>query len=413
MKTNKQLLEVAIKQLGNTGGKYRSYAGYGGSWCNMFVYWLFNANGCGSLFPMTTKYQKTYCPTSIEWCKKNLAEIPIYLALPCDIIYFDWDKNGVPNHIGVVESKKSTSEIKTIEGNTNGGKVARKDRAAKYVLGVYRPHFAPSGLKKEKLSVDGSFGYRSIYMLQVALGITADGILGKATIRALQKAAGASQDGAFGPATARKVQKMVGAKQDGAFGEQSVRKLQEWINKKAFATASAPSTSKPTAPANTTNAQKIVDQIKKLAWANGTAKSKYAYKTGAPKDACKKAMARHGYKKKTQWSDCGDYVNTVVRETGIDTGFVVQRAVKASFPSPGSHFVIVHKGKAIPDSILKAGDIIRYKKKSGQHSMFYLGGGLISDAGLKNRFANIRKNDHRYNKSNVRKSTIQVLRVKG
>ena len=412
MKTNKQLLEVAIKQIGNTGGKYRSYVHASGSWCDMFVFWLFDANGCGSLIPWKGQ-QRTYCPASIKWCDNNLAQIPIYLAMACDIIYFDWDKNGTPNHIGVVESKVNTSEIKTIEGNTNGGKVARKTRAAKYVQGVYRPHFVPTGLKKEKLSIDGSFGYKSIYMLQVALGITADGILGKATVRALQKAAGASPiDGAWGPATSRKVQRMIGAVQDGQFGPASVRKLQEWTNKKVFPAASKPATSKPTSPANTTNAQKIVVQIKKLAWANGTAKSKYAYKTGAPKDACKKAMTKHGYKTKSKWSDCGDYVNTVVRETGIDKDFVVQLAVKANFPAPGPHFSIVHKGKAIPDGVLKAGDIIRYKKKSGQHAMFYLGDGLISDAGLKNRFANIRKNDHRYNKSNVRKSTIQVLRAK-
>lgn len=82
MKTNNQLLAVAVKQLGNNGSKYRKYAGYGGSWCNMFVYWLFNANGCGTLFPMKTQYQKTYCPTSIKWCNANLAMIPAYLVMP-------------------------------------------------------------------------------------------------------------------------------------------------------------------------------------------------------------------------------------------------------------------------------------------------------------------------------------------
>ena len=153
--------------------------------------------------------------------------------------------------------------------------------------------------------------------------------------------------------------------------------------------------------------------MKNLAWAYGTAKSKYDYKTGAPKSACKTAMNKYGYKGKAKQSDCGNFVNTVVREAGIDKSFVVQRSVKAAFPSAGSHFSIVHKGKAIPDGILKAGDIIRYKKKSGQHAMFYFGDGKICDAGLKNRFGNIRKNDHRYNGSNVKKNTIQVLRVKG
>lgn len=249
MKTNKELLAVAIKQLGNTGGKYRKYVGEGGSWCDMFVYWLFNANGCGSLLNWTTKAQKINCPTSILWCKKNLAEIPPYIAMPCDIIYFDWDKNGRPNHIGIVESKVSTSAIKTIEGNTSGGKVARKNRETKYVCGIYRPHFAPSGLKKERLTVDGEFGYKSVYMLQVMLGgLTTDGILGIKTIKKLQAYLGVKQDGSWQKKTSLALQKKISVKQDGAFGEKSVRALQTYINKKCFSDTqnSSSSGSKPT-----------------------------------------------------------------------------------------------------------------------------------------------------------------------
>jgi len=245
MKTNTQLLEVARKQLGNTGGKYRKYVGASGSWCDMFVFWLYDANGNGSLIPWKGS-QRTYCPASIQWCKKNLAQIPLYLAMPCDIIYFDWDKNGNPNHIGIVESKVSTSVIKTIEGNTNGGKVARKNRDAKYVQAIYRPHFVPTGLKKERLAEDGSFGYKSVFMLQVALNIKADGILGLATVKALQKKAGCSQDGQFGKGTAKAVQKMVGVTADGAFGPNSVKALQKWINTKLYSNTQQP-TPKPSA----------------------------------------------------------------------------------------------------------------------------------------------------------------------
>lgn len=267
MKTNKQLLQVAISQLGNSGGKYRKFAGItSGPYCESFVYWLFNANGCGSLLPWKGT-QRTYCPDGIKWADKNLALIPPYIALPCDLIYFDWEKNGRPNHVGIVEAKVSTGTIKTIEGNTSGKKngktvsgiVARKTRDTKYVQGVYRPHFAPSGLKRSKLKVDGEMGYKTVYMLQDVLKIKTDGILGKATVRALQKAAGASQDGAFGPATARKVQAMTGAKVDGQFGEASVRKLQEWINKKAYPTSAAKLTtpSKPTTTKATLKSRRI------------------------------------------------------------------------------------------------------------------------------------------------------------
>ncbi len=418
MTSNTDLLKIAQKHLGQGGAVFRKYCGLpsGAAWCNAFVDYIANEGGVKSLYFNGAK--ETYCPHSIAWCKKNLAMIPLYIAMPMDIIYFDWDRNNVPNHIGFVRATKDTSSIYTIEGNTDGGKVAQKTRPSKYVCGIFRPHF-PHTFNNKKLTVDGVMGYQTIGGLQKALKTlkyytgSVDCILGLGTVKALQKWAGVSQDGQWGTGTSKAIQKKIGTSADGAFGVNSVKALQKWINANAFPTVSGgtASASKPSAP--TSNAQKLVNKMKELAWANGTAKKKYAYSTGAPKEACKKAMKKHGYNTKVKWSDCGNFVNTVVREAGVDKNFVVQRAVKKAFPSAGSHFTVVHKGKAIPDGFLKAGDIIRYKKKSGQHAMFYLGGGLICDAGLKNRFANIRKNDHRYNGSNVKKSTIQVLRPKG
>lgn len=260
MMTNKQLLSVAVKQLGNTGGKYRKYVGEGGNWCDMFVYWLFNANGCGALLNWTTKAQKINCPTSIRWCKKNLAQIPLYLAQPCDLIYFDWDRNGNPNHIGIVEERDSTKAIHTIEGNTSGGKVARKHREGKYVQGVFRPHFKGE-FKLKTLAVDGDCGYNTIANLQKALGGCAvDGVLGKATVNRLQQYLAIKQDGNWGTQTSKAVQsKMCGFKGkavDGAFGKQSVMALQRWINSKLYS-ATKPATTKPatTKPATTPTAK--------------------------------------------------------------------------------------------------------------------------------------------------------------
>ena len=418
MTSNTELLKIAQKHLGQGGAVFRKYCGLpsGAAWCNAFVDYVANEGGVKSLYFNGAK--ETYCPHSIAWCRKNLAQVPLYIAMPMDIIYFDWDRNNVPNHIGFVRATKDTSSIYTIEGNTDGGKVAQKTRPSKYVCGIFRPQF-PHTFNNKKLTVDGVMGYQTIGGLQKALKTlkyytgSVDCILGLGTVKALQKLAGVSQDGQWGTGTSKAIQKKIGTSADGAFGVNSVKALQKWINANAFPTVSGSTTTASKPSATTSNAQKLVNKMKELAWANGTAKKKYAYSTGAPKDACKKAMKRHGYNTKVKWSDCGNFVNTVVREAGIDKSFVVQRAVKKAFPSAGSHFTIVHKGKAIPDGLLKAGDIIRYKKKSGQHAMFYLGGGLICDAGLKNRFANIRKNDHRYNGSNVKKSTIQVLRPKG
>lgn len=231
MTQNKELYEIAKKYIGTTGREARAYCGLpqGASWCDAYVSFIFYKGGLKDLYCKGTK--QTYCPTSIRICESLLAQIPVYLALPMDVIFFDWEHNGIPNHIGFVKQKKSASEIVTHEGNTSGGIVAEKTRTANYVQAVFRPHFkAPAKPDTYILKVDGNFGYKSIYSLQHVLGIKEDGILGKATVKALQKACGASCDGAWGANTSRKVQKMTGATSDGVFGQASVKSLQAWIN---------------------------------------------------------------------------------------------------------------------------------------------------------------------------------------
>ena len=234
MTSNTELLKIAQKHLGQGGAVFRKYCGLpsGAAWCNAFVDYVANEGGVKSLYFNGAK--ETYCPHSIAWCRKNLAQIPLYIAMPMDIIYFDWDRNNVPNHIGFVRATKDTSSIYTIEGNTDGGKVAQKTRPSKYVCGIFRPHFKPNSIKNSKLNVDGIFGYNSIGGLQKALGITVDGVLGLNTVKALQKKAGVSADGQWGNGTSKAVQKMIGVTADGAFGPNSVKALQKWINAKVY-----------------------------------------------------------------------------------------------------------------------------------------------------------------------------------
>lgn len=411
--TNNELLKIAQKHLGQGGARFRKFAGLpsGAAWCNAFVDYVANEGGVSALYFNGKK--ETYCPHSIKWCKANLAELPLYLAMPMDIIYFDWDRNGNPNHIGFVRGHKNTDSIYTIEGNTSGGIVAQKTRNGKYVQGIYRPHFTVKGLKKEKLAVDGDFGFKSIYNLQCALGCGTDGVLGKVTVKALQKKAGASADGAWGRNTSKAVQKMTGAKVDGEFGKNSVIALQKWINKVNYPSATKkPSTEKPKPSA--TKADKLIAKAKELAWAYGTPEKKYKYKTGSPKAVCKKALKKYGWAdSKAEMSDCGDNVSAIVRESGIDKSFKALHGTKTPFPKTEKAFNIVHTG-AIPKGFLKAGDIIRYKKKNGhQHAMIYYGNGKVCEASHHTFFLVIRKDTKRYaDGSKVKKDTIQVLRVK-
>ena len=243
MKSNTQQLAIAKKYLGQGGSKFRKFCGLpaGAAWCDAFVTTIFAEAGNKSLFCDGKK--QTYCPTTIKWCQKNLASVPPYLALPSDIIFFDWEPNNIPNHIGFVRERKDCDAIYTIEGNTSGSIVANRTRATKYVCGIFRPHFK-AAYKLGTLEVDGLYGYNSIAMTQKALkakGLYSgdiDGILGQGTVKGIQKLCGATADGLWGTATSKKLQKFLGVKQDGLFGKDSTKALQKWVNKVTTSTPS-------------------------------------------------------------------------------------------------------------------------------------------------------------------------------
>ena len=389
-KNNTELLAIAQKHLGQGGATFRKYCGLpsGAAWCNAFVTYIFAEGGDASLYCNGKK--QTYCPTSIKLCAKDMAQIPLYLAMPMDVIYFDWDRNGVPNHIGFVRGKVSTETINTIEGNTNGSKVANKTRPAKYVCGIFRPHFKAS-YKIGVLTVDGDFGYSSIAMLQTVLGITVDGILGKGTVMALQKRAGCSADGAWGNGTSKAVQKMVGTKVDGAFGSNSVKALQNWINKQY-----KPESYKPVpapAPAPTPKAyggafpdlvthsgQKIAYTARDLAWAKGTKKATYKYPKGSARQAFKVAINRV-YPKRSSWSkqcaagaSCDVGAGTIIRFSGYDT--TVPRGLQEQIPHFKKSSLWTKTGNT---KCTKAGDVALHSGK-GSHIWIGLGDGNLAEA---------------------------------
>ena len=397
MKSNIELLRIAQKYIGQGGARFRKFCGLpgGAAWCNAFVDYIANEGGVSALYFNGKK--ETYCPTSIKWCNKNLALIPPYLALPMDIIYFDWEKNGVPNHIGFVRSKKDTNTILTIEGNTNGGVVAQKTRAVKYVQGIYRPHFKGT-FKLGMIAVDGECGYSTIANLQRALKMSFnDGILGKATVKALQKKAGCTADGAWGPATSKAVQKLVGAKVDGEFGPASVRSLQAWINKQNGAKPVTPTPAPKPAPTPSKSTytgafpdlvvhsgQKIAETAKALAYPKGTKKATYTYGKGKATAAFIAAINRV-FPNRSTWSkqcqagaSCDVGAATVIRASGIDPK--IPRGLEEQIPylEKSNRFKKTDLKKT---SDMKPGDVGVYiGKTKGAHIWIGLGGGLIAEA---------------------------------
>lgn len=342
-KSNTEQLQIARKYLGQGGAKFRKYCGLpsGAAWCDAFVTYIFNEAGNASLFCGGKK--QTYCPTTIKLCAKSMAQIPMYLAMPSDVIFFDWERNGVPNHIGFVRSKVSTSTINTTEGNTSN-KVMDKTRPAKYVQAIFRPAFKGS-FKLGKLAVDGECGYNTIAGLQKLVGAEVDAILGLNTVKKTQAYCGVkNQDGAWGPATSKAFQSKMAkegyytGKIDGEFGKQSVIGMQKLINAKCFMTptpAPAPTpTPKPTVPQGyggsfpdlvVHSGQRIAYTARDLAYAKGTKKATYTYPKGKAKKAFTTAI-NAVYPKRSSWSkqcqagaSCDVGAGTILRYSGYDT----------------------------------------------------------------------------------------------
>lgn len=113
-----EIVEVAASQIGNVGGQpYWSWYGFGGrvEWCACFVSWC--ANECGYIDSGAVP-RFSYCPTGVQWFKAAGRWLPGGSApAPGDIVFFDWDGDGVSDHVGIVESCDGFI-VQTIEGNS-------------------------------------------------------------------------------------------------------------------------------------------------------------------------------------------------------------------------------------------------------------------------------------------------------
>lgn len=221
-----------------------------------------------------------YVPYAQQWLKKNAKHVPLSDVRKGDIIIFTWDGNGYNkergsrDHIGFARANSSGNIVYTIEANTNGGKVARKDRPAKYIYGIYRVNMAsatsstPTTTKKttnNQLEVDGIFGVKTKKAMQKWLGVAEDGIIGTATTKALQKKVGAKKDGVWGAETTRKLQAYLtdqgfATKVDGVFGKNTTKALQKFLNKKLFSNTKSDSITPPTTTIKTDGMlKKVID----------------------------------------------------------------------------------------------------------------------------------------------------------
>ena len=190
MSSAAKVLKAAAEEIGYnrfndplTGTKYgrwfakktgSSYFGTNGvPYCAMFVSYILDQ--CGQ---KVAGFPTASCPTGLSGAKKAGIKITDKKkAKAGDIIFFDWDGNGNPDHVGFVE-KKCGSYVQTIEGNTsagssgsqsNGGGVYRRTRAWSTVLAVIRPQYTEGTSDDGKLTVDGIWGEDTTLALQKLL----------------------------------------------------------------------------------------------------------------------------------------------------------------------------------------------------------------------------------------------------
>lgn len=113
------IVAAALTQLGQSGGQpYWSWYGFGGrvDWCACFVSWCADRAGCLQTavprFSLVDDGELWYKSRGL-WQRGGSGYVP----RAGDVIFFDWEGDGMPNHVGIVESCDGAL-ICTVEGNS-------------------------------------------------------------------------------------------------------------------------------------------------------------------------------------------------------------------------------------------------------------------------------------------------------
>lgn len=237
------------------------YAANGVPYCDMYVTKCLREIGI-------TNFDSAYVPGRIATARARGWLVKREDALPGDLVCFDWDGDGVADHIGIAEIKYSWS-YQTIEGNTsgswrgsqsNGGGVYRRVRSFDSVIAVIRPPYTGASrpvVPAGTLAVDGWWGESTTRALQRINRTPQDGQVssqyrpnreyfpaagsgwewtgenaeGSQLIIKLQLAFHVDADGIAGPEFVRGMQRYYRVTVDGYMGHATVRALQHAINR--------------------------------------------------------------------------------------------------------------------------------------------------------------------------------------
>lgn len=150
-----ELLTKAYSELGyaeasNNDTKYGKWYGMNNQpWCAMFVSWVYHEVGQGKKVNASSKKGFASCTLGLAWFAKKGKLIPVGQAQEGDIVFFQFDDDAQPDHVGLVaKNNKRRKILVCVEGNTspdkkgsqsNGGQVCEKKRSYATVMAVARP----------------------------------------------------------------------------------------------------------------------------------------------------------------------------------------------------------------------------------------------------------------------------------
>lgn len=116
---NQAIVEVAQSQIGNEGGLiYCEWYGYPYrvAWCAIFVSWC--ADQCGFLDTGVLPRMEGVRPY-VDWFReRGQWQDRSYEPMAGDIIFLDWESDGLADHVGIVERVEG-GVIYTVEGNAD------------------------------------------------------------------------------------------------------------------------------------------------------------------------------------------------------------------------------------------------------------------------------------------------------
>lgn len=116
---SQQIVSVAMGQIGNSGGqKFWSWYGFDSrvEWCACFVSWCADQSG---LIESGNVPKFSLCSEGVTWFQgKNKWQSGGTIPSAGMIIFFDWDHDGISDHVGIVE-KCEGGRVYTIEGNSS------------------------------------------------------------------------------------------------------------------------------------------------------------------------------------------------------------------------------------------------------------------------------------------------------